>query len=189
MAINSKENEQIRQKNKDSNQKIALHWNQFANERLFEISKQLLAIAFIILPLTGSIVLSDKMISPENIRLLVLGWISLFVSIISGFINFWIEANYFHDLSNDSSKRELLWSDSNRKVSEIEKDIKKLGTTEPNSSFLPLIMQGSFLCLGVFLIMLVVYGLLLQNSTKSTSIHYSSHHKTYTKSYVERRYN
>src|SRR5690242_9024545 len=80
---NNDANEIIRQRNKDSFHDSALYWNKLANERLFEISKQLLGIAFIILPLTGTIVLSDKTISSSNFHLLIWGWISLFTSVIS----------------------------------------------------------------------------------------------------------
>jgi hypothetical protein len=172
---NTQANEELRQRNKDSFQNAALYWNQLSNERLFEISKQLLGIAFIILPLTGSIVLSDKTISTLDSKLLILGWISLFTSIISGFYNFWEEAKYFNYLSNDSSTREAIWSDTNVNTEEMNRKTEKLGKTRPNSSFMPLLVQGAALFLGVFLIMIVVYNLIFQNGTKS----FNSKHRNY----------
>lgn len=160
---NNKEDEQLRQRNKDLFQKTALYWNQLANERLFEISKQLLGISFIILPLTGSIILADKIISPINFYLLILGWLLLFASIISGFFNLWVEAKYFNYLSSDSSTRENIWSNSSRSVTEMNERTNKLGATKPTSSFYPLIIQIAALSLGVFLIMLVMGSLLSQN--------------------------
>jgi hypothetical protein len=166
MAIkNSKENEQLRQRNKDLFHGAALYWNKLANERLFEISKQLLGISFIILPLTGSVVLSDKIISTANFHLLLLGWITLFASIISGFFNLWIEAKYFNYLSNDSSAREEIWSDSSRPVEQMNKETNKLGPTKQASSFYPLIIQGAALFLGISLIMIVMVSMLSQNKS------------------------
>lgn len=172
---NSKEGEQLRQRNKDSFQNAALYWNKLANERVFEIGKQLLAIAFIILPLTGSIVFSNKVISPFNFYLLVLGWILLFSSIISGFVNFWTEAKYFNYLSNDSSTREQIWSNSNKLVSKMDEETNRLGATKPASSLCPLIIQGGALLLGVLLIMIVVCSLLTQNTNIDPNNKYDHH--------------
>lgn len=170
-AKNSEKNEQLRQRNKDAFQKSALHWNNLANERLFEISKQLLGITLIILPLTGSIILANRIITPNEIELFVFGWITLFISIISGFINLWTEAKYFQYLSNDSSLREVIWSDSNRSVKEMDKKTTKLGSTKSISSPVPLIIQIATLFLGVILIMFVIYSLMKTQKIESKQYH------------------
>lgn len=165
MAIkNSEKDEHLRQRNKDTFHNAALYWNKLANERLFEITKQLLGITLIILPLTGSIVLTDKILCKSEINLLVYGWLFLFASIISGFINLWIEAKYFNYLSNSNSSREEIWSDSNKLVERMTEETNKLDKTKPSSSFIPLIIQSITLLLGVFFIILVIYSLLAHNS-------------------------
>ena len=169
MAIkNNQGDEQIRQRNKDSFHNAALYWNNLANERVFEISKQLLGIALIVLPLTGSIVLADKKISQCNTTLLVVGWFMLFISVISGFINLWIEAKYFVYLSNDSSTREEIWSDTSTLLSKLDEKTVSLGKTKAESSPVPLIVQGVALFIGVFFIMITAYSLLGQDSTNNS---------------------
>lgn len=160
MRKNNPEDEKLRQRNKDSFQHAALYWNKLANDRVFEISKQLLGIALIILPLSGSIVLANKRIDCDEKNLLFFGWILLFTSIVSGFINLWKEATYFQYLSIDSSAREEIWSDTNRSVQDLDKDTDKLGKTRSQSSTIPLIIQITALFFGVFLIMIVIYSLL-----------------------------
>ena len=176
MTKNNKANEELRQRNKDSFQNAALYWNGLANERVFEITKQLLGIALIILPLTGTFLSVTKTISSFSLNLLVLSWIALFTSIISGFINLWKEASYFNYLSNDSSTREKIWSDPNRSVEEMDAETNKIGSTNSSSSFTPLIIQSISLLVGIFLIMIVVYGLLSQNNSPILS-NYHCHSK------------
>lgn len=163
MIKNSELNETLRQRNTDRYHNAALYWNKLANERLFEVSKQLLAISLVILPLTGAIVLADKTINAKEGSLLLYGWGLLFISVGSGFYNFWTEAQYFNYLSKDSSTRESISSDPNLSGEEIDKRITKLDKTKPNSSFVPLIIQAGTLLVGVFLIMLVIYHLLFQD--------------------------
>ena len=176
---NSKENEELRRRNKDSFKSDALYWNKLSNERIFEITKQLLGIALIVLPLTGTFLLVTKPIPPFSLHLLVLSWIVLTISIISGFVNLWIEAKYFNYLSNDSSNREKIWSDSNRLVEEMDKETNKLGATKPSSSFKPLIIQGVALLIGVFLIMGVVFNVLSENSPPTPDHHIFHRHNRY----------
>lgn len=167
---NNNNDEKLRRRNNKNNyQKAALYWNQLANERLFEISKQLLAVGFIILPLTGSIILSNKTITSTSMTLLVIGWVFLFISIISGLFNLWDEAKYFNYLSSDSSRRELISSDPNRSEAEIDEEIKNLGTTKSASSFYPLIIQALTLFLGAMLIMIVFYTVISQNNNVKQS--------------------
>lgn len=151
--------EEIRRRNKDSFQTAALYWNRFANERAIEISKQLLNIALVMLPLTGSIALANKAIPEVDLMLLLLGWIALFISIVSGFINFWLETKYFVYLSNDSSTREEIWSDTTTPIRELNRKTDELGRTKSESSLIPLVIQASALLIGVLFIMKLVYGL------------------------------
>jgi hypothetical protein len=157
---NSPEDEKLRQRNKDSFQNTALYWNKLANDRIFEISKQLLAVALIILPLSGSIILTYKRIDSNEKSLLFYTWILLLASIVSGFYHLWTEAKYFHYLSNDSSTREEIWSDTNRSIQDLNKDTIKLGKTRPGSSNIPLIIQVATLFLGVILILFIVNSML-----------------------------
>ena len=162
MANNKDHNETIRQRNKDSVQKAALFWIELANDKLSEINKQLLSLSAILLPLTASVVISPITFREYEKTLMLLGWMFLFSSIIAGFIQIALDAVYFKDLSRDSSKREVLWSDSNRDIRDIEKDVKAIGDTPSSSSHLPLILQSLSISIGLLFIMVVAISLLLR---------------------------
>lgn len=149
-------------RNKDSAQRAALHWNKLANERLFDLHKQLLGLATLLLPLTASIVIVDsvKLLEVEK-TLLLLGWAFLGISIIAGLIQLIIEAKYFNYLSNDSSCREEIWS-SERSIEDMQKETKALGRTNPSSTLIPLSIQTFSIFIGLSLIMIVATFLLLR---------------------------
>lgn len=155
--------EEIRRRNKDSVQKAAFFWIKLANDRLSEINKQLLSIAFILLPLTGSIVLANKKINFSDKTLLTHGWILLFISIFSGLIQILIDAIYFKSLSRDSSKREKIWSQIDKPISLLASEEKELGEVKGSSTHWPLIIQSFTMFIGLGLIMIVAYHLLSNN--------------------------
>lgn len=145
----------------DRFQKTALYWNNLANQQIFEINKQLLAFATIILPLTASIVVIDTIQPREyEVTMMIFGWIFLFLSIISGLIQAWMDARYFNYLSNDSSSREQLWS-QNKDNGEIKKEVEQLGNIKPFSSSIPTLFQIFFVFSGLLIIMLVAASMLI----------------------------
>lgn len=156
----------------DRFQKAALYWNNLANQQIFELNKQLLAFATIILPLTASITVIDSIKLREyQIMLLILGWISLFLSIISGFIQIWIDAKYFNYVSNDSSTREFLWSqdEDNNKIKDA---VDKLGHIKPSSSPTPTYFQIFFVLTGLLMIMTVAVSMLISKNEVSNFKHF-----------------
>lgn len=156
-------NEDIRQRNKDAAQRAALFWVEFANKRIFEINKQLLTLATILLPITASVVGVEFLTLREFEKtMLVMGWILIFISIVTGGIQILIDAKYFLYLSRDSSKREVLWSNSNRNVEDIEKDVKSLGSVPGSSTHCPLVIQALAIFSGLLLIMIVAANLLIR---------------------------
>jgi len=168
--------EELRRRNKDSFGKAALYWISLANERLFEISKQLLGIALILLPLTGSVILADVKLTHADLKLLVYGWIALFVSISAGFLNYWIEAKYFKYLSNDSSTREEIWSNTTESIKHMDEKTRKLGRTKANSSFIPTAIQGASLLIGLFIIISVIYNILSVKTNARYNRQYNEKH-------------
>jgi heme/copper-type cytochrome/quinol oxidase subunit 4 len=153
----------------DRFQRSALYWNNLANQQIFELNKQLLTFASILLPLSASIVVLDTLRLREyEILLLILGWIFLFTSIVLGLIQIWIDAKYFSYVSNDSSNREYLWS-QDKDNNKIKDDVDKLGPIKPSSSFTPTLFQVVFVFIGLIFIMLVAVSILLnknQNTNK-----------------------
>lgn len=145
----------------DRFQRVALYWNNLANQQIFEVNKQLLAFATVILPLTASIVVIDTIQLREyEVTMLIFGWIFLFLSIISGIIQVWIDARYFNYVSNDSSSRERLWS-RDKDNNEIKKEVEQLGSIKPSSSAIPTLFQGFFVFFGLLIIMLVAVSILV----------------------------
>lgn len=158
----------------DRFQRAALYWNSLANQQIFELNKQLLAFATIILPLTASIVVVDTIQLREyEITLLIFGWIFLFLSIIIGLIQTWIDARYFNYVSNDSSSREWLWS-QDKDNNEVKKEVERLGSIKLSSSSAPTLFQVFFVFSGLLIIMFVAVSILInkkQSHQKYTPIH------------------
>lgn len=157
---NNPEEEKLRQRNKDSAQNAALFWIKLANDRLSEINKQLLGIALILLPLSGSITLSDETLCYSEKQLLIRGWFLLFISVMLGFVQILVDAFYFKYLATDSSSREFIWSNSSRHVLDSEKEVLMLGKVRAQSTHIPLFFQAVTLFFGLTLIMFVMYKLL-----------------------------
>mgnify|MGYP001584568581 FL=1 len=151
---------EFRQRSKESYQRGAFFWIDLANQRLGDFNRQLLALAVVLLPLTASISLSSIKLKDFEKTLLVLSWIALGVSIITGIIQILIDTIYFKDLSRDSSKREKIWSNFSRKVTDLEKETKAIGEVKESGSHDPLKIQASSLFIGLILIM-VVAGFIL----------------------------
>lgn len=150
----------------DRYQRASLYWNNLSNRQVFELNKQLLALATIILPLTASVVVVDTIQLREyEVTLLIFGWVFLFLSIASGLVQIWIDAKYFNYLQNDASTREQEWS-QDKNNNEIKKEVRQLGMTEPSSSFVPTLSQVLFIIFGLIIIMSVAVSLL----TSSTSL-------------------
>lgn len=160
MVARKNNSEEIRQRNKDAAQNAAFFWIQLANDRLSEINKQLLGIASILLPLTGSITLADIKLHQSEKNLLTISWVLLFISIAAGFWQIVVDAAYFRDLSKDNSTREVIWSDTKLPFTKMDKKIRKLGHVSSSSTHIPLIVQGITISTGLLLIMWVAYRLL-----------------------------
>lgn len=146
----------------DRFQKAALYWNNLANQQIFELNRQLLGLATVILPLTASIVVIDTIQLREYEKtMLVFGWVFLFLSIISGLVQVWINAKYLNCVSNDSSNREFLWS-QDKDNEEIKKEVNRLGGIKPSSSHIPIAFQAFFASFGLLVIMLVAMSILIR---------------------------
>lgn len=157
MEINT--DEEIRRRNKDTAGRNALFWIELANQRQSEIIRQLLGLSAVLLPLSASILLADIKINQTEKILLLHGWIFLLISIIAGFIQIFVDVDYFVKVSQDSSNREVLWS-TNRTIRDIEKDVQKLGKVSSSSTDWPLRFQILTFSTGLVLIMVVAVFLL-----------------------------
>lgn len=149
--------EEIRRRNKDSAQRAALFWIELANKRESELAGHLFTLSAVILPLSTSIVLSSIELDWIEKILLVFSWLFFIVSISFGFSQIIIDIKYFVKLSRDSSKREDLWSDSNRSYIDIDRDVTALGKVPGSSTGWPLYVQGiTFIVAFIILIIIAI---------------------------------
>ena len=163
-------NEEIKQRNKDAVQRAALFWIELANQRQSEIVRQLLGLSAVLLPLSASVVISNIELDKIEKVLLSSSWVLFLISIIAGFIQTHIDAAYFVMLSRDSSKRKLLWSDSNRNIKDIENDVKALGKVPQASTSLPIYFQALTFFIGLILIAFVGALILFENPPSTNQL-------------------
>lgn len=147
----------------------ALYWNKMANDRLAEINKQLLGLATLLLPLTGSVVVLQVEINDVLKTLLIGGWIFLFLSILTGFIQIFIDAKFFKGYCDYNTERsETYHMNLGSTVAVAEAAVDRIEKPEISSGHLFLILQGIAISLGLLLITVVATSLLI---AKHSQIH------------------
>lgn len=151
-----KNDEILRQRNKDWAQHSAEFWIELANKRESEIVHELLAISSILLPLTISIILSNIHLETFQKAGIISVWILLLVSISMGLVQIAYDSNYFQKLSRDASKRSELWSNGKKDIHDTDKEVVALGKTPPSSAMWPVFTQAATFILA--LILIVVLG-------------------------------
>lgn len=132
----------------------ALYWNNLANQRQFELAKQLLTIGALILTVSATAIVSFRGINFQSQPLqsysLLLSWVFVLVSIICGLKQLEVDASYFNDLSNDESTRESKFA-----LLPYEKAKSGVDSMKPTNSRGDekwLCLQQVFFALGVFFI-------------------------------------
>lgn len=140
----------------------ALYWNKMANDKLSEIDKQLLTIAFVLLPLTASVLGLNINLNDVLKTILIGGWIFTFVSIICGFVHIIIEADFFRKYLDYNTHRSTIYHKNlDKTLSTVEAKIEKLQSPSASSGHLFLILQGISISIGLLLIMIVAGFLLI----------------------------
>ncbi|QQS44393.1 hypothetical protein IPM65_02215 [Candidatus Roizmanbacteria bacterium] len=159
----NKDDEIIRQRNKDVHHNAALHWNTLANEQELELTRQLLYFATIIFPITASFAILRKDLITTEIRIILLfTWFFLLLSIIFGVIQIVINIKYYVYLLKDESKRTGIWSKSVDDIKELQDEEKKLGKTKDSSGNLFLILQGLFIALSFITVLIIAIIILFR---------------------------
>jgi len=147
-------NEELGFKYKDFHSKNALYWNNLANERQFELGKQLITISSLILTVSATAIFSFKGINfqeqPLQSYSLIISWIFILVSIICGLKQLEVDASYFNYLSGDESTRENKFNDLTYKKAKA--DVDSMKSTNPRSDGKWRLSQQIFFALGVIFI-------------------------------------
>lgn len=155
------EGEDINRRNQEKFGSAALFWIGLANQQLFELNKQLIGLAIVVLPLTASIIAVDLTLREFQKTLILISWVFLFISIISGFIQLFVDVLYFKYLSNDSSKRQEIWRRTDIKTEEKERATDALGKVKESSTHVPLYLQAFSIVFALILIMIVASSFLI----------------------------
>ncbi|MCL6096647.1 MAG: hypothetical protein M1444_03145 [Patescibacteria group bacterium] len=139
----------------DFHRKAALYWNSLANERQFELIKQLLAIGALILTLSVTIIGFFKgnvnfQSQPISSTFLVLSWIFIILSIFFGLKQLSIDSLYFNYLSNDESKRQAIFEQLS--LEDATGRVKKMQPTVSKSDEKWLLLQETFFLIGIIFI-------------------------------------
>ncbi len=173
------EAEERSSRNKDNAHQSALFWIELANNRLTNICNHFISLAAILIPLSASLVISNNILNFNEKIMLVSTWITLFFSIVFGFLHQLLDVQFFVYLSRDSSKREELWSNTNRGYAQVLKDVLALGTTKNASSHLPLVLQGITFMIGIILISFIGISLLFKQVPTSSNLDHKFKHNIY----------
>jgi len=132
----------------------ALYWNNLANQRQFELAKQLLTFSALILTVSATAIITFKGISFQSQPLqsysLLLSWIFGLMSILCGLKQLGVDASYFNYLSNDESKREGKFASLS--FEEARSKVGSMGSTNPRGDEKWLCLQQVFFALGIIFI-------------------------------------
>lgn len=151
--------EEIRRRNKDTHLNSARYWVGLANQQSFEINKQFLTFAALLLTLSTSAIAlvnansSSNQLTDVDKVLLLASWVFLILSLISGIIQIVVDVKFFIYLCVDESKRERIWSQMGKSNETLNEEEQALGSTDKSSTFIPLILQGVFLTLAIVFLM------------------------------------
>ncbi len=132
----------------------ALYWNNLANERQFELAKQLITISSLLLTVSATAIVSFRGINFQSQPLqsysLLLSWIFVLISIICGLIQLSVDASYFNYLSNDESTREGKFNSIPYEKAKL--DVDRMKPTNPRGDEKWFFLQQIFFALGVIFI-------------------------------------
>lgn len=169
--------EKCRIQDRSSYIKATYHWNNLGNQRDFEISKQAITIASIVITLNSlifiEIVDNSKALAMLYKQFLLIATVLLIGSLFFGLINFYIESKYFNKWSKitgdqartygtpilpteDDEHALLLYSGMLSKVKNLEKNMK----FQSNRS--SLLLQLCSLTLGVIMVA-ISFAILILN--------------------------
>lgn len=149
----------------------ALYWNEMTNKYDSEITKQLLATAALLIPLTGSIVATDVVLNGALKTLLIGSLVFFFISMIFGVIDIFMAVNLFKSYMDYNSKRANNYFRNRthgKKLDDAESENRKLVPPPITSSIIPKSFQIASLGIGILLIIGVTVSLVvMHNPNKS----------------------
>ncbi|HWY78924.1 MAG TPA: hypothetical protein VNW29_01060 [Candidatus Sulfotelmatobacter sp.] len=139
-----------------------MYWNKMANDKNSDITKQLLGVTALLIPLTSSIVLTLGSLN-DALKVLVGGsLIFFFISMIFGVIDIFLAARFFREYTNFNASRSSNYHQKrNETLQSAEKENEKLKPPPMYSSTLPQVFQIASLGVGILLIIGIAITLLI----------------------------
>lgn len=189
--------EDLRRRNKDQLHDAAFKWNEFANDKLSDLSRHLFTISSLllplsILPLTNKDLLS--ILTTTDIQYLTVSWTLIFSSFVLGLTHLLSEATFFKKWAEQEDKRSELYNEAiltsnpvsayNRfkKMNDDSNRVAKLDTS-PKPIFLYLqsiLLVFSFLIIGfVFLSAIPTIKNQFNNMLNQVADHNTHHFNNY----------
>lgn len=142
--------------------KETMYWNDKANEKNSEITKQLLGVTALLIPLTSSIVLTQIHINDALKVLLGGSLIFFFISMVFGVIDIYTGHDFFMLYQNFNAARATIYHvKRNKTLDEAETEINKLPLPPMTSNGLPQAFQIASLGVGILLIIGLTVALLV----------------------------
>lgn len=147
-------NEEIGFKYRAFHSKNALYWNNLANQRQFELAKQLLILSSLILTVSATAIVSFRGINFQSQPLqsysILLSWLFGLISIICGLKQLCVDASYFDYLARDENIREGKFATMSLEKAKLE--VSNMKPTNPRGDEKWLYLQQVFFALGIVFI-------------------------------------
>lgn len=134
-----------------------IYWNKMTNDRLSEINKNLISITSLLIPITGSLIFTQRHFNNLLTTLLCFALFFLFASIIFGFIQIFFDAKFFKAYNDLNAKRSKLYATNlNKSLDELRKIDENLPKPNASSGHIGLVLQSVTLALGLLSIIGIV---------------------------------
>jgi hypothetical protein len=140
----------------------AMYWNKMVNDKNSDITKQLLSIAALLIPITGSIVLTPVYLN-DALKILLGGSLFFFlISMCFGILYIYTGVHFFRKYQNLNLSRAIIYRNNREKtLREADDEASQLSIPPSQSSDLPQAFQIAFLGIGILLLVVITITLLI----------------------------
>ena len=160
----------------------AIYWNQMANDRSSEMSKQLMAVGSVTIPLVGTFVAINNHLFSGSGYLIAFALLSIIASVLFGLIHLQTEAEFFNKyaLNNANRSKSLYGSLKNRltineAVDRADNVSIKLDQQGNNAYFT---IQSIFIGIGLLILSGVIVAQIFTQTNSNLSNQSASYHMT-----------
>ncbi|OGM31867.1 hypothetical protein A2803_01110 [Candidatus Woesebacteria bacterium RIFCSPHIGHO2_01_FULL_44_21] len=154
--------EEKRQREKEKAGNDALYWNRLANEREFEVSNKLLAIASTLIPLFASLEIFNVTLTSDQKSLIILILLFLIASVVTGLIQYHVDRQFFESYQMRNNKIESYYEEFEYDAAQkLINNLKEKDPLKREGNTLAATLQTILFSLALILITILVASLLL----------------------------